>query len=72
MPGSIATMMQPRHLRAPSKSPVAASIVRRAMEVQPDTIPALQPRNGAGHYVLPLQRIHFTYCSHCGDSHGIR
>lgn len=35
-------------------------------------IPMLQPMNGVGHFVLPLQRLHLSYCSHYGDSAGFR
>lgn len=35
-------------------------------------IPPLTPVNGVGRFVLPLQRIIFTYCSHARDSDGIK
>lgn len=35
-------------------------------------IPILTPVNGIGHFVLSLQRIVFTYCSHARDSDGIK
>jgi hypothetical protein len=35
-------------------------------------VPVLSPANGVGHFILPLQRVSFTYCSHSGDSRGIR
>ena len=72
---SIAQMMKPAHLRSPSKSPVALEMVKKAMRVPAKDegyIPDLKAQNGVGHFVLPLQRIHFTYCSHCGDSNTTR
>lgn len=69
---SIAQMMKPSHLRSPSKSPIALETVKKAMAKtaakDEGHIPDLKPQNGVGHFVLPLQRIHFTYCSHNGDS----
>lgn len=35
-------------------------------------VPPLTPVNGVGKFVLPLQRVLFTYCSHAKDSDGIR
>ncbi len=35
-------------------------------------VPIVSPRNGMGHYILPLQRVTFHYCSHYGDSAGLR
>lgn len=35
-------------------------------------VPRLLPANGIGHFVLPLVRLHFSYCSHNGDSAGLR
>lgn len=35
-------------------------------------VPTLTPVNGLGHFVLPLQRVLFTYCSHARDSDGVR
>lgn len=67
---SIAQMMKPAHMKAPSKSPTALSIVKKETTpvLNEASIPDLKVRNGVGHFVLPLQRLHFTYCSHCGDS----
>lgn len=66
---SIAQMMKPAHLKAPSKSPTALGIIKKITAVSNEaSIPDVKVRNGVGHFVLPLQRLHFTYCSHCGDS----
>ncbi|PJF16638.1 mitochondrial ribosomal protein L51 / S25 / CI-B8 domain-containing protein [Paramicrosporidium saccamoebae] len=35
-------------------------------------VPKLSPANGVAHFVLPLQRLYFTYCSHRGDCEGMR
>lgn len=35
-------------------------------------VPTLTPVNGLSHFVLPLQRVLFTYCSHARDSDGVR
>lgn len=35
-------------------------------------VPILSPVNGVGHFILPLQRILFTYCSHRADSTSLR
>lgn len=35
-------------------------------------VPILTPINGIGHFVLSLQRVLFTYCSHAKDSDGMR
>lgn len=69
---SIVPMMTPAHLRAPQKSPVTLQLIKEATKPTPVTVPLLKPRNGVGHFVLPLQRILFTYCSHCGDSTSTR
>lgn len=69
---SIAQMMKPAHLRAPSKSPIALELIQRETALKPKRIPELKPRNGVGHYVLPLQRLLITYCQHCNDSQTTR
>lgn len=57
---------------------IARSILLQARQraslgsVEKNGIPVLQPVNGIGRFTLPLQRIVFTYCSHAGDSHGMR
>lgn len=43
-----------------------------AAYVDKNGVPILTPINGLGHFVLPLQRIHIAYCSHAGDSTGVR
>jgi large subunit ribosomal protein L43 len=35
-------------------------------------VPKLSPANGVAHFVLPLQRLYFTYCSYRGDCEGMR
>jgi hypothetical protein len=69
---SIVPMMTPAHLRAPQKSPVTLQLIKEATKPTPAAVPLLKPRNGVGHFVLPLQRILLTYCSHCGDSTNAR
>lgn len=66
---SITPMMTPSHLKAPQKSPITLELIKKATATPKQAqILLLKPRNGIGHFVLPLQRILFTYCSHCGDS----
>lgn len=43
-----------------------------ATYVDKNGIPPLHPQNGIGHFVLPLQRIHLSYCSHNECSRGLR
>jgi large subunit ribosomal protein L43 len=35
-------------------------------------VPRLSPANGVGHFILPVQRLYFSYCSHRGDSEGMK
>lgn len=35
-------------------------------------VPVLRPVNGVRHFVLPLQRVLFNYCSHYRDSDGLK
>lgn len=57
---------------------IARGILLRARQrsalsyVERNGIPVLRPVNGIGRFTLPLQRIVFTYCSHAGDSGGMR
>jgi len=72
---SIAQMMRPAHLQqSPAKHPAALALIKATCDPSgsatggESVVPELKTKNGVGHFVLPLQRIHFTYCSHCGDS----
>lgn len=61
----------PQHLQDANKNPVTLELIKEMTKEQPSTLPQLHPKLGVGHFALPLQRLHFSYCSHNGDSQGL-